>query len=110
MNNNQIKVLKFGGTSVKNPQRLIHVAQIIASETRQHKCLVVVSAMGQTTDSLVQLAARCSDTPNPRELDVLLASGEQQAIALLSIVLSDLGINARSFTGPQLGIITEANY
>ncbi|MDX1988345.1 MAG: aspartate kinase, partial [Candidatus Obscuribacter sp.] len=105
----KIKVLKFGGTSVKNPQRLVHVAQIIARE-KAHKCIVVVSAMGQTTDTLVKLASRCSQTPNPRELDVLLATGEQQAIALLSIVLSDLGVRARSFTGAQLGIITEANY
>lgn len=109
MSTEKIKVLKFGGTSVKNPQRLVHVAQIIARE-KAHKCIVVVSAMGQTTDSLVKLASRCSENPNPRELDVLLASGEQQAIALLSIVLSDLGVKARSFTGAQLGIITEANY
>lgn len=106
----KIKVLKFGGTSVKNPQRISHVAQIVASVSADYKTVVVVSAMGDTTDSLVRLAGRCSDNPNPRELDVLLASGEQQSIALLSIVLSDLGIKAKSFTGTQLGIITESNY
>lgn len=106
----KIKVLKFGGTSVKNPQRLAHVAQIVASVSDAYKTIVVVSAMGDTTDSLVRLAGRCSDKPNPRELDVLLASGEQQSIALLSIVLSDLDIKAKSFTGTQLGIITESNY
>ncbi|MFA6557748.1 MAG: aspartate kinase [Candidatus Obscuribacterales bacterium] len=106
----KIKVLKFGGTSVKNPQRLAHVAQIVASVSEAYKTIVVVSAMGDTTDSLVRLAGRCSDKPNPRELDVLLASGEQQSIALLSIVLSDLDIKAKSFTGTQLGIITESNY
>lgn len=106
----KIKVLKFGGTSVKNPQRISHVAQIVASVSADYKTVVVVSAMGDTTDSLVRLANRCSDNPNPRELDVLLASGEQQSIALLSIVLSDLGIKAKSFTGTQLGIITESNY
>ncbi len=106
----KIKVLKFGGTSVKNPQRIAHVAQIVASVSADYKTIVVVSAMGDTTDSLVRLAGRCSDKPNPRELDVLLASGEQQSIALLSIVLSDLAIKAKSFTGGQLGIITESNY
>jgi aspartate kinase len=106
----KIKVLKFGGTSVKNPQRIAHVAQIVASVSDAYKTIVVVSAMGDTTDSLVRLAGRCSDKPNPRELDVLLASGEQQSIALLSIVLSDLDIKAKSFTGTQLGIITESNY
>ncbi len=108
--NKKIKVLKFGGTSVKNPQRLAHVAQIVAYESKSYKTIVVVSAMGNTTDSLVQLAGRCSDSPNLRELDVLLASGEQQSIALLSIVLSDLGVRAKSFTGAQLGIVTESNY
>jgi aspartate kinase len=108
--NKKIKVLKFGGTSVKNPQRIAHVAQIVASVSADYKTIVVVSAMGDTTDSLVRLAGRCSDKPNPRELDVLLASGEQQSIALLSIVLSDLAIKAKSFTGGQLGIITESNY
>jgi aspartate kinase len=106
----KIKVLKFGGTSVKNPQRISHVAQIVASVSAEYKTIVVVSAMGDTTDSLVRLAGRCSEKPNPRELDVLLASGEQQSIALLSIVLSDLDIKAKSFTGGQLGIITESNY
>lgn len=106
----KIKVLKFGGTSVKNPQRISHVAQIVASVSANYKTIVVVSAMGDTTDSLVRLAGRCSEKPNPRELDVLLASGEQQSIALLSIVLSDLDIKAKSFTGGQLGIITESNY
>lgn len=106
----KIKVLKFGGTSVKNPQRIAHVAQIVASVSETYKTVVVVSAMGDTTDSLVRLAGRCSDKPNPRELDVLLASGEQQSIALLSIVLNDLDVKAKSFTGTQLGIITESNY
>jgi aspartate kinase len=106
----KIKVLKFGGTSVKNPQRLAHAAEIVASECRSYKTVVVVSAMGNTTDNLVRLAGRCSERPNPRELDVLLASGEQQTIALLSIVLSDLGIKAKSFSGGQLGIVTESNY
>lgn len=105
-----IRVLKFGGTSVKNPQRLSHVAQIVAAVSASSKVIVVVSAMGQTTDSLVRLAERCSAKPNPRELDVLLACGEQQTIALLSIILSDLSVKVKSFTGSQLGIVTEANY
>lgn len=107
---NGIRVLKFGGTSVKDPQRLSHAAKIVAAVAETAKVIVVVSAMGHTTDSLVRLASRCSSKPNPRELDVLLASGEQQSIALLSIVLSDLGVKVKSFTGAQLGIVTQANY
>lgn len=105
-----IKVLKFGGTSVKSPQRLAHVAQIVSQYSCSSKTIVVVSAMGQHTDSLVELATRCSAKPDRRELDVLLSCGEQQTIALLSIILKDLGIKAKSFTGAQLGIVTEANY
>ncbi len=105
-----IKVLKFGGTSVKNPQRLAHVAQIVSNYSFANKTIVVVSAMGEHTDSLVQLAALCADNPDRRELDVLLSCGEQQSIALLSIILKDRGIKAKSFTGAQIGIVTEANY
>lgn len=106
----KIKVLKFGGTSVKSPQRLAHVAQIVSSYCDKNKTVVIVSAMGDHTNSLVQLAELCADEPDRRELDVLLSCGEQQTIALLSIILKDHGIKAKSFTGTQLGIVTEANY
>jgi len=108
--NKKIKVLKFGGTSVKNPQRLAHVANIVSSYSFTNKTIVVLSAMGEHTDNLVQLAALCANNPDRRELDVLLSCGEQQSIALLSIILKDRGIKAKSFTGAQLGIVTEANY
>ena len=85
--NKKIKVLKFGGTSVKNPQRLAHVANIVSSYSFTNKTIVVLSAMGEHTDNLVQLAALCANNPDRRELDVLLSCGEQQSIALLSIIL-----------------------
>ncbi len=107
---NEIRVLKFGGTSVKSPARMKHVAELVAKTAINSKTIVVVSAMGHTTDELVNLASECSDNPTRREMDVLLATGEQQSIALLSIILNDLGMKTRSFTGAQLGIITEENF
>jgi len=107
---NEISVLKFGGTSVKTPSRMKNVAEIVAKCASGSKVIVVVSAMGHHTDELVNLAAECSNNPIQREMDVLLATGEQQSIALLSIVLNDLGVKTRSFTGAQLGIITESNF
>lgn len=106
----EIAVLKFGGTSVKTPARMKHVAEIVANTASSKKTIVVVSAMGHTTDELVSLAGECSQNPVSREMDVLLATGEQQSIALLSIILNDMGVRARSFTGAQLGIITESNF
>ncbi len=107
---NEISVLKFGGTSVKTPARMKNVAEIVAKCASGSKVIVVVSAMGHHTDELVNLAAECSNNPIQREMDVLLATGEQQSIALLSIILNDLGVRTRSFTGAQLGIITESNF
>lgn len=101
-----IAVLKFGGTSVKNIQRLRHVASIVEQKTREQKVIVVVSAMGDTTDRLLQLAKQCCQEPTAQELDVLLATGEQVTIALLAILLKDLGLKARSYTGAQAGIVT----
>ena len=112
MNNVRTSVLKFGGTSVKNLGRIQHVAEIIrdrlsiGSEDRQ-KILVVVSAMGDTTDYLLKLGAQCSRTPDKRELDSLLSTGEQISITLLALTLKEMGISARSFTAPQIGIFTE---
>ena len=102
-----VKVLKFGGTSVKTIGRMQHVAEIIAERSKDSKLIVVVSAMGDTTDHLLNLAKQCAIAPDERELDVLLSIGEQQSIALLSMTLRDLGVSARSFTGPQLGITTD---
>ena len=105
-----IAVLKFGGTSVKNIQRLRHVAAIVQEKARKCKVIVVVSAMGDTTDRLLSLAKQCCETPVAGELDVLLSTGEQVTIALLSILLQDLGLKAKSFTGFQLGIKTDDNH
>lgn len=105
-----ISVLKFGGTSVKTIGRIAHVAEIVAKRARISKVIVVVSAMGDTTDYLVNLAKQCCAAPDRRELDVLLATGEQTSIALLALTLKKMGIKARSFTGPQLGIVTDSEH
>ncbi len=100
-----IKVLKFGGSSVKNIGRIEHVADIIASY-RPHPVVVVVSAMGDTTDHLLNLAKQCSVNPDQRELDLLLSTGEQVSIVLLSLILKRKGLSAKSLTGQQAGICT----
>jgi len=101
----KISVLKFGGTSVKNIGRINHVVDIVSKQ--KNKCVVVVSAMGDTTDYLYDLAKRISTTPNKREVDLLLSTGEQVSIALLTIALQERGIKAKSFTGAQIGIKTD---
>lgn len=100
-------VQKFGGTSVKSVARIKNVAGIVARAAAQDSVLVVVSAMGDTTDYLVKLANQASAAPNRREYDMLLATGEQISIALVAMALNDLGCKALSMTGAQLGIITE---
>ncbi len=105
-----VKVLKFGGTSVKTIGRIQHVAEIVAERALKSKLIVVVSAMGDTTDHLLSLAKQCASTPDRRELDVLLSIGEQQSIALLALALRDIGVKARSFTGQQLGIETDETH
>lgn len=105
-----VAVLKFGGTSVKNVARMEHVANIIAKRCAKEKVIVVVSAMGHTTDHLIELAKQCNDDPDKRELDVLLSTGEQVSIALLSIILKSRGLRAKSFTGAQIGVVTEDEF
>lgn len=100
-------VQKFGGTSLKSVARIKNVAAIIASAAREQPTVVVVSAMGDTTDYLVKLSRQMSRSPNSRELDALLATGEQISIALVAMALNDLGAPAVSMTGAQIGIITE---
>jgi aspartate kinase len=100
-------VQKFGGTSVKSVARIRHVAEIVCSAAARQPVVAVVSAMGDTTDYLVKLASQASKQPSQRELDALLATGEQIAVALLSMVINDMGVRAVSLTGAQLGIITE---
>jgi aspartate kinase len=101
-------IQKFGGTSVKSIARIKNVAAIITEAARKESVVVVVSAMGDTTDYLTKLARQVSDSPNRRELDVLLATGEQISVALVAMALGDRGIKAVSLTGAQLGITTES--
>src|SRR5215211_7132346 len=101
-------VQKYGGTSVGDAERIRRVAQRVVStaESGQRVC-VVVSAMADTTDNLVTLAAQMTPTPRERELDMLLTAGERISMALLSMAIIDLGRDAISFTGSQAGIVTD---
>jgi aspartate kinase len=101
-------VLKFGGTSVKTAARIKNVANIVAKAAETDPVVVVVSAMGDTTDYLVKLGQQISRSPNKRELDMLLATGEQISIALVAMALNEIGKKAISMTGAQLGILTES--
>jgi len=102
-------VQKFGGTSVADTERIRHVAQRVAETHAKHPegVVVVVSAMGKTTDRLVQMAREMNTHPAPREMDMLLATGEQISISLLSMALQSMGLKAVSMTGAQAGILTE---
>lgn len=104
-----ILIQKYGGTSVATPEK-IHAAarRIIATKLRGHQVVVVVSAMGHTTDELLDLANRITPDPPKRELDQLLATGEQVTIALIAMAIHSQGHEAISFTGPQIGLITDA--
>lgn len=102
-----ILVQKYGGSSVATPEKLKHVAMHVAKTAQQGVAVVVVvSAMGKTTDDLLGLARAVSQTPSRRELDMLLTCGERVSMALLAMALSDLGVPAISFTGSQSGILT----
>ncbi len=104
-------VLKFGGTSVGSTERIESVAnKIIAFREQGHDIVVVVSAMSGETNRLLALAHAIDTQPDPRETDVLLATGEQVTIALLSIALQKRGCRARSFTGGQVRILTDEAY
>jgi aspartate kinase len=104
-------VQKYGGSSVGSVERIKSVAQRIAQTVKQgNTVVVVVSAMGKTTDGLVNLAKDISPNPSCREMDMLLSTGEQVSIALLSIALQEIGQPATSLTGAQVGIVTEAEH
>jgi aspartate kinase len=101
-------VQKFGGTSVGSVERILNVAARVKSETDQgNQVVVVVSAMGKSTDQLVNLAKEISGQPNKRDMDMLLSTGEQVTISLLSMALNEQNLPAVSFTGWQAGIVTE---
>ena len=100
-------VQKYGGTSVGNPERILNVARrAIATQAEGNQLVVVVSAMSGVTDGLIKLAKEVSPTPSEREMDVLLATGEQTTIALTAMAINGLGKKAVSMTGAQAGIIT----
>jgi aspartate kinase len=104
-------VQKFGGSSLADADRIKRVARRIARERAAGNDLVVaVSAMGDTTDELLGLAAAITDDPDARELDMLLATGEHQSATLVSMALHALGVAAISLTGPQAGITTDGRY
>ena len=102
-------VQKFGGTSLADADRIRHVAERV-TESREagNRVVVVVSAMGKTTDDLVDLAAAVSDGTHPREMDMLLTSGERISMALVAMAIEDCGVPAVSLTGSQAGILTTA--
>ncbi len=104
-------VQKYGGTSVGTVERIQEVVKrIIKTVKAGNSVVVVVSAMGKTTDGLVKLANEISEKPSRREMDMLLATGEQVSMALVSMALQEAGQPAISLTGAQVGIITEANH
>jgi aspartate kinase len=101
-------VQKYGGTSVGDASRIRRVAErVVASRLAGNDVVVVVSAMGETTDDLIALARRVSPDPPPREMDMLLTAGERISMSLLAMAIADLGVTAKSFTGSQAGIITD---
>lgn len=104
-----IIVQKYGGTSVGSIERIRNVAERVAKfKALGHQVVVVVSAMAGETNRLIALAKEIQKEPDPRELDVLLSTGEQVTIALLAMALKDLGLKARSYTGSQVRILTDA--
>ena len=104
-------VQKYGGSSVADPESIKRVAKRIV-ETRKsgNEVVVAVSAMGDTTDELIDLAHEVTPIPEPRELDMLLTAGERISMALLAMAIKSMGYDARSFTGSQAGMITDARH
>ena len=111
MRERPLVVQKFGGTSVGDPERIRAVADHVARTRRAgNDVVVVVSAMGRTTDDLIRLAGEVSRVQPPREYDMLVSSGERISMSLLSMALADLGVEAASFTGSQAGIVTDTEH
>src|SRR5262249_9312307 len=106
-----VLVQKFGGTSVATAERIKAAARrAIKAKQAGNQVVVVVSARGDTTDDLIEMAREISDQPPPREMDMLLATGEQISIALLAMAIHALGETAVSFTGTQVGIVTDSTH
>jgi len=101
-------VQKYGGSSVANPERIKNVAKrVVDYKKKGNDLVVVVSALGDTTDELIELASKITDNPPEREMDMLLSTGEQISVALLAMAIQELGFEAISLTGSQVGIITD---
>lgn len=101
-------VQKYGGSSVADAESIKRVAKRIAATKKAgHDVVVTVSAMGDSTDDLIDLAHQVSDNPDSREMDMLLTTGERVAMSLLAMAIKDLGVDARSFTGSQAGMMTD---
>jgi aspartate kinase len=106
-----IVVQKYGGTSVETPERIQHVAdRVVRTREAGNDVVVVVSAMGDTTDVLFGMASELTQAPEPRELDMLLTAGERIAMSLLAIAVNARGCRAASYTGSQAGIITDTQH
>ena len=100
-------VQKYGGSSVADAERIRRVAErIVATKREGHDVVVVVSAMGDTTDELIDLAQQIVPVPSGREYDMLLTAGERISMALLAMAVNSLGYTAQSFTGSQAGVLT----
>ena len=103
-----VVIQKFGGTSLADPSRILQCAsRAVAARGAGHRVVVVVSAMGDATNELIRLAWEVTERPSQRELDMLLTTGEQVSIALMTMAIHRLGMDAVSMTGPQLGIMTD---
>jgi len=104
-------VQKYGGTSVANTARIKNVAQRVAKwKIQGHQMVVVLSAMSGETNRLIALAKEIQDNPDPRELDMMVSTGEQVTVALLAMALQELGLKARSYTGTQVKFLTDNSY
>src|SRR5271167_2966905 len=107
----RLVVQKFGGTSVANAARIMAAARrAIRAKQAGNQVMVVVSARGDRTDELIDLANEITDRPPDREMDMLLATGEQESIALMAMAIHALGEQAISFTGAQVGIVTDSTH
>src|SRR5213080_2013131 len=104
-------VMKFGGTSVADAQRIKHAARrIVETSERGSRVVAVLSARGKTTDELIAMAEEVSAAPDPREMDMLLSTGERISCALCAMAIHDLGHKAISLTGSQAGIVTDSSH
>ena len=103
-------VQKYGGATLADPEKIKAVSARVAAQAKENSLIVVVSAMGKTTNSLIDLAAQVSSHPQRREMDMLLTVGERISMSLVSMALNDLGCSAISFTGSQAGIFTDDSH